>query len=236
MDEREVGQVLAALLSGVRAFAAGEDDGLAVGFAGVQHAREVRLDEARERLTETLGADHPDVVALTDLVEAAQRYSALSSDLLERIRCAPRVRPHELVLSGEVVDRAGRPLPGLRVRLYARDDKHDDLLGDDRSDARGAFHFVFPAGDRRGPGAERPALYVSVDAPDGRRLADTREQAVPQSGSLRFLRIELTGVRADELGVGEPSGAPRQCTATTTRGQRCKRPARPGSAHCALHA
>ena len=236
MDEREVGQVLAALLSGVRAFAAGEDDGLAVRFADVQHARAVRLDEARERVTATLGADHPDVAALTVRVEAAQRFSALSSDLLERIRCAPRVRPHELVLSGELVDRAGRPLPGLRVRLYARDDQHDDLLGDDRSDARGAFHFVFPERDRREPGAEGPALFVVVDAPDGRRLADTREQAVPRSGAVRFLRIERTGVRADDLGVGEPGGPPRRCTATTTRGERCKRPARPGSAHCALHA
>ena len=236
MDERELSRRLAAVLSDVRALAAGEDTTLVTGFADVQRARAGRLAAARGRLTDAQGEDHPDVAALTRRVEAANRFSRRAEDLVEGHRRAPRVRPNELVVSAEVVDRDGRPLPGVRVRLYDRDVTQDDLLGDERSDASGIVHFVFHERDYHERGEGQPELYVVVDAPDGRRLADTREQAVAESGVVRLLRVEVSGVSRHDVAPDPTSTEPQRCAATTAKGHRCKQRARPGSRFCGRHA
>lgn len=235
MDEKQLGGLLAGLVEGVHAYARGEDVNLVAAFARVQTERAERLEQAHRSALQHLGDDHPAVARLGASAETARRYRVHAQDLVEQAEAAPRVRAHELVVSGEVVDAQRRPLHGVRVRLFDRDVREDDLLGDEWTDAKGRFHMVFHERDYYEPGEGEPELYVVIDTADGVRIANTRSQAVPESGVPSFLRVELSRVAADE--VSRPGAVTAgQCTGMTTKGTRCKRPATTGSIRCKLHA
>lgn len=235
MEHTQITDALRTAVAATRGFVADDDERLLDVFAGVQRARAERQEQRRQLLVERLGADHPDVQALTRRRARTVAVGEEVRGLARRSTGAGSVKPHEIRVAGQVVGDDGSPLAGVRVRLYDRDVVDDDLLADVTTDEAGGYSAVFHARDFHESGEEEPELYVVLDDARGSRLADTRARVARESGVASMLRIVLRGRTAEDLPGIDDVVAVETCVATTTKGTRCKRPARAGSSRCAIH-
>lgn len=235
MDNADITDALRTAVAATRGFVADDDDRLLHAFAGVQRARAERQEQRRQLLVERLGADHPEVRALTRRRARTLAVGEEVRSLARRSTGAGPVKPHEIRVAGQVVGEDGSPLAGVRVRLYDRDVVVDDLLADVTTDEAGGYSAVFHARDFHESGEQEPELYLILDDARGSRLADTRALVARESGAASMVRIVLRGRTAADLPGIDDVVSVETCVATTTKGTRCKRPARAGSSRCAIH-
>jgi hypothetical protein len=164
-------------------------------IAGDEDKRSARLARASERLASLLGEDHPRVAALT--TEA--RYSDVSKRALEttatRIERRPPLKEHEWAVYGQVRDASGEPVEGLRVRVFDRDRKFDDLLGDETTDEFGDFSAVYHQRDFEEVGEGLPELYVMVEDAKGDLLYSSEDELRVQPGRAEYFDIVLEAER-----------------------------------------
>ena len=139
----------------------------------------------------------------------------------------------------------GSPLPGMRVGVYDRDERGDDLLGDEITDESGAFRAIYhqrdfqdetqgkskdPAQQSADAGEAVPRLYVTVADSSGKVVFMTDEPVTASPSRSDRFEIVLSG---DRLSAGVPR---TQCTATTAKGTECRNLAAPGGTLCSRHA
>jgi hypothetical protein len=168
-------------------------------------ARAERLAGAEARLAARLGNDHPQTVAARQAAASAVTARTNLQRLAVREASRPAPKPHEWVVFGRVVDAAGEPVGHVRVRVFDRDRKYDDLLGDTTTDEQGDFSVVYHERDFFEAGEGLPELYVRVDDAQGNELYSSRDSVRAQAGRAEYFEIVLAG-KAPEA---KPAPKPR---------------------------
>lgn len=161
-------------------------------FAELQERRATHLSAAEARLKSHLGEDHPRVIALRRAASSAGKLKRTLSTTAERIARRPKISPHEWVVFGQVLDPEGKPVPGVRVRVFDRDRKYDDLLGDTTTDEYGDFSAIYHERDFAEVGEELPELYVMVRDSQGNLLYSSRENVRYNAGRAEYFQIILS--------------------------------------------
>ena len=187
-DPQDPRQALETAVQGVEASQASVADAVARRRA----LRMARLSAASVRLEQELGAEAPDVRALRDTVDAADRWRVALNRRVERERRRPRPGPGEWTAYGQVVDHEGNPAAGLRVQLFAHHRKVEDDVGQDRTDEFGDFR-IGPYRELAfcEPGEEQPELYVRVYGTRNRVVFDGKDQARFRAGRVTHFDIVL---------------------------------------------
>jgi hypothetical protein len=160
-------------------------------FAAVRTARADRLAAARERLESALGADHPRVRALEARTVRARKLLDAVDRTVEDVVHRPRVGPHEWTVFGRVRHAEGKPAAGVRVRVFDKDRRFDDLLGDTRTDAEGRFSAIYHERDFAESGENLPELYVRVEDERGKVLYSSESELRMQAGRVEYFDITL---------------------------------------------
>jgi hypothetical protein len=161
-------------------------------FAELQERRATRLAAAEARLKTQLGEDHPRVVALRRAAAVADKLKRATSTMAERLARWPKLEPDEWVVFGQVLDANGDPAAGLRVRVYDKDRKYDDLLGDTTTDEYGDFATIYHERDFADVGEGLPELYVMVEDESGNLLYSSRDRIRYDVGRAAYFHVVLS--------------------------------------------
>jgi hypothetical protein len=160
-------------------------------FARFQGERASRLEKGLKQIKKDLGEEHPDYVTTK---AAAERAGAINMQLLSqsaRIKNRPKQKPNEWVVFGQVLDATGNPVKGLTVRVFDRDRRYDDLLGETETDEDGDFSVTYHERDFKETGEKMPELYVMVSDAKGMALYTTRDDVRFRAGRSEYFLIRL---------------------------------------------
>jgi hypothetical protein len=222
-------EALQSIIEDLAGHMGGESFGLADRLVALGSARASRAGAARTRLARSLGEDHPRVLELQRREDLLLGVAQRLEDVKRKVDDAPDLRPHEWMAHGRVTLDTGEPLEGMTVRVFDKDRKLDDLLGDIVTDAAGEFRAVYHVRDFADTGEEMPELYVAVFDRRGKPVFSSDTQVRPAVGRSDFFEIILTEQRLEQ-------GMPRsRCTAKTASGERCKNLAIAGTETCSRH-
>lgn len=161
------------------------------GFAALQEQRATRLADAEARLKENLGEDHPRVIALRQTSLAAEELERSLRTTAVRDERLPRPGPLQWMVFGRVLDPTGRPVTNVTVRVFDRDRRYDDLLGDTTTDEYGDFVVVYHERDIAEAGENLPELYVMVEDQQGNSLYSSRDELRFEAGRIEYFEIVL---------------------------------------------
>lgn len=155
-------------------------------------SRTARLAAAAARLEEELGSDADEVVELKARIGQVDSIRAPLDRRAERERRRPRLGPHEWMVYGRVENADRSPAEGVRVRVFDKDRKFDDLLGEAKVDEFGDF-VAGPYHERdfleSGEGA--PELYLKIYGSRNRLLYDGSKQPRFEAGRVEYFEIVL---------------------------------------------
>lgn len=181
-------------------------------FAQMQQSRAARIGAAARVLRTKLGKDDPRVAAAEAAAASVADFGAQVDTQKQRIDRWPAPRANEWMVFGTVVDAQGNPASGLVVRVFDRDRKYDDLLGETETDALGDFSAIYHERDFKETGEKLPELYVMVSDASGKEVYSSR-------GSVRFAsgRSEYFAIR-----LGEAASSTRKAAAPKTATRRKK--------------
>jgi hypothetical protein len=162
-------------------------------------ARVARLVAVAARLEQELGSDSPEVVELKARIVGTDTSRIRLAERGERERRRPDVQPREWMVYGRVVTHDGSPATGVRVRLFDKDRKYDDLLGETRVDEFGDFAigpyevvlFLEAEEPEEGEHAEMPELYLKVYGARNKVVYDGSEDARFGAGRVEYFEIVL---------------------------------------------
>ncbi len=188
-------------------------------FAKLQERRAARLEVAAKGLDQELGKDHPDVVAIKETSKTVVELNSRISLQNARTKSWPKVRPYEWAVFGTVLNVDNKPASGFVVRVYDRDRKYDDLLGESETDANGDFSIIYHERDFKETRENLPELYVMVSDPKGKLVYTSRDSVRFNSGQSEYFAIKL-GKTVRE--AASKSAATSKSTATpksTTSGE-----------------
>jgi hypothetical protein len=157
----------------------------------LQERRAARLEVAAKGLDKELGKDHPDVVALKETSKTVAELNSRISIQNARTKSWPKVRPYEWAVFGSVVNVDNKPASGFFVRIYDRDRKYDDLLGESETDANGDFSIIYHERDFKETRENLPELYVMVSDPKGKLVYSSRDSVRFNSGQSEYFAIKL---------------------------------------------
>lgn len=160
-------------------------------FTKLQERRAARLEVAAKGLDKELGKDHPDVVALKETSKTVAELNSRISIQNARTKSWPKVRPYEWAVFGSVVNVDNKPASGFFVRIYDRDRKYDDLLGESETDANGDFSIIYHERDFKETRENLPELYVMVSDPKGKLVYSSRDSVRFNSGQSEYFAIKL---------------------------------------------
>jgi Transthyretin-like family len=161
------------------------------GFAELQERRATRLADAEVRLKEGLGEDHPRVVALRQSAFAAEDLKRSLRTTAVRDGRLPKLGEHQWMVFGRVLDSGGRPVTGVRVRVFDRDRRYDDLLGETETDEYGDFSVVYHERVFAEAGEDLPELYVMVEDQQEHLLYSSRDELRYEAGRAEYFQIVL---------------------------------------------
>lgn len=160
----------------------------------VARRKEVRMARhavAAVRLAQALGTDNDEARSLRESVRSDDGQRVTLRRRSERERRRPTVKPGERWVQGRVLHADGRPAR-VQVRLFDRDRRNDDFLGEASTDEFGDFSIgPFHERDFRDEGEEAPLLYVIVYGPRREVLHDGKDDARPLRGQVEYLEIAL---------------------------------------------
>jgi 5-hydroxyisourate hydrolase-like protein (transthyretin family) len=190
-------------------------------FAQLQQKRAQRIEAATGSLEKVLGAEHPQVAVLKQNSASAGEFKAQFNTQAERVEKRPKLRANEWMVYGRVYDAAGKPASGLTVRVFDRDRKLDDLLGETETDENGDFHSVYHARDFYEKGENAPELYILVEDAAGNELFSSRENVRPQAGQSEYFVIQLgkvtTKAAAKKRGRPPKAAAAKKASASSAK-------------------
>ncbi len=160
-------------------------------FAALQERRAQRLGLVSKRLEPALGSEHPRVVALKQAASVAGALQRNVAATARREGRRPRVKPHEWAVFGRVVDAKGHPVAGVRVRVFDKDRRYDDLLGETTTDEFGDFAVVYHVRDFLEAGEKAPELYLEVRDKRGQVLFSSEEVLRYNAGRAEYFEVVL---------------------------------------------
>ena len=160
-------------------------------LAQLQQRRIDRLNGAAQALGQELGNDHPMVLALREAAALAEQQNAKLNAQSSRLKAWPKVRSNEWCVFGSVVDAEGKPVAGATVRVYDKEHKLDDLLGETETDDNGDFSVVYHARELAATGENLPELYVMVADVKGNPVYSSRDSIHMNAGQSEYFAIRL---------------------------------------------
>lgn len=160
-------------------------------LARLQKRRAERMNVAAKALTKELGKDHPDVIALKEGAVSAAAIHAEIGVQTARFKRWPKPRADEWAVFGTVLDSKNKPVAGANVRVFDRDRKYDDLLGEAETDKNGDFSVVYRERDFMEHGEKNPDLYVMVSDAMGKQLYSSRDHVRFEAGKSEYFAIQI---------------------------------------------
>lgn len=154
-----------------------------------QAARQVQTE--RRDAVATLNAQYE---ARTTAMEAVviERQRRLEA-YAQRQRQAVPAAPDRFVVAGRVTDRVtGRGLPHVRVRAMDLDRRHDDLLGEVRTDALGYYRIAYTSADIA-ERDENPETYIEVLDNESQVLFTSTKSFIQKAGRSAFIPATVDG-------------------------------------------
>lgn len=189
-------------------------------FAAAQTRRAANLNTATTQLQQVLGEDDPHVIALKRAATSAERFKVVVADRSAQEAWRPRISPFEWLVYGRVIDVHGAPAGGLHVRVFDRDRKYDDLLGDTVTDDQGRFAAVYHQRDFAELRENLPELYVMVEDEAGQVVYTSRNVVRFKAGRAEYFEIQLGQTPAP----AEPKTPPAPTKRTRAVATRAKKP------------
>jgi|GEM_PF-2371236 len=160
-------------------------------FSKLQERRAARLTDAAAVISEQFGKKNPDSVTLQTLADSTSALKTQRDGQATRLKSWPKPRPNEWIVFGTVTDAKGSPVNDLTVRVFDKDRKLDDLLGETNTDENGAFSVTYHERDFKETGENLPDLYVMVSDAAGKLLYSTRDQVRFEAGKSEYFAIQL---------------------------------------------
>lgn len=160
-------------------------------FAQLQQRRADRMTEVAKALRKKLGKDHPQVAALENTAKSLTELKTRLDTQRARLKKWPKPRSNEWMVFGTVIDAQGQPATGLVVRVFDRDRKYDDLLGESETDENGDFSAVYHERDFAETRENLPDLYVMVSDTAGKLLYSSRDNIRFEAGRSEYFAIRL---------------------------------------------
>jgi len=160
-------------------------------FAQLQQRRADRMTEVAAALRKKLGRDHPRVLALENTAKSLAEFKTRLDTQMTRLKKWPKPRANEWAVFGTVTDIQGEPAAGLTVRIFDRDRKYDDLLGETETDENGDFSVTYHERDFAETRENLPELYVMVSDTSGKTLYSSRENVRFEAGKSEYFAIRL---------------------------------------------
>ncbi len=161
-------------------------------FSQLQERRAARLADAAKAISDNFGKKHPDAVALQTLTDTTNEFKSQMDSQATRLKSWPKPRSNEWIVFGTVTDTQDNLVSGLTVRVFDKDRKFDDLLGETNTDENGAFSIVYHERDFKETGENLPDLYVMVSDAAGKLLYSTRDQVRFEAGKSEYFAIQLS--------------------------------------------
>lgn len=199
LNESDQQKVAEALKLGAQKSAAATLPALEM-FVKLQQNRVKRLDAESKQLKDTLGVDHPRVLAAEKIAKSQAVFKEQMDAQVKRVDHLPGLKPNEWSVSGRVLDPAGKPAAGLIINVLDRDRKYDDLLGETTTDEFGDFHVIYHERDFKEMGENLPELYLTVKDAAGNELFSSRDTVRYNAGRVEYFLIQL----------GEKPAAPKK--------------------------
>jgi hypothetical protein len=116
-------------------------------FAQLQQRRATRFKAVETRLTDSLGEDDPQVVALREAAAAAESLKQSLETTAIRAKRRPQITAKDWMVFGTVSNSNRDPVSGVSVRVFDRDGLLDGLLGETQTDEYGDFALVYHESD-----------------------------------------------------------------------------------------
>lgn len=160
-------------------------------FAAAQARRAASLNTAATQLQPVLGENDPRVLTLKRAALSANRFKVVVADRAALEKRIPKISPLEWMTYGRVIDAKGQPVSGLHVRVFDRDRKYDDLLGDTVTDDQGYFAVVYHQRDFAEVREGLPELYVLVEDESGQVVYSSRDAVRFNAGRAEYFEIQL---------------------------------------------
>jgi hypothetical protein len=184
-------------------------------FTQLQQRREQRLNTAAKGLVKPLGKDHPDVIAVENTAKSLNELRTKVSIQSTRLKNWPKTRLNEWIVFGTVIDAQNQPAGGVTVRVYDRDRKYDDLLGETETDANGDFSVVYHERDFKETNENLAELYLMVLDAKGSLLYSSKDNIRFEAGKSEYFAIRLGAqTRAAKTTTKKSAG---QTTKVSTR-------------------
>jgi hypothetical protein len=160
-------------------------------FSQLQELRAARLADAAKAISDNFGKNHPDAAAVQTLADATNGFKAQLDVQATHLKSWPKPRSNEWIVFGTVTDAQDDPQSGLTVRVFDKDRKLDDLLGETSTDENGSFSVVYHERDFKETGENLPDLYVMVSDPTGQLLYSTQDRVRFEAGRSEYFAIRL---------------------------------------------
>jgi hypothetical protein len=161
-------------------------------FTQLQQRRADRMAQTAEALRKKLGKDHPQVVELENTAKSLSELNTHLDTQRARLKKWPKPRANEWMVFGTVTDAEGKPAAGLNVRVFDRDRKYDDLLGETETDENGDFFAIYHERDFAETRENLPELYVMVSDASGKTLYSSQENVRFNAGKSEYFAIRLS--------------------------------------------
>jgi hypothetical protein len=190
LDEMSDSEILQQLEKAVNDTSKANAPALAT-FAKFQEQRASRLNTGLQRIKKDVGEKHPFYAAIKTAAETASTMNMQFKSHATRIQNRPVPKSYEWIVSGQVLDAGGKPAEALTVRVFDRDRKSDDFLGETETDANGEFSVTFHERDFKEAGEQLPELYVNVIDAKGTVLHTTRDNVRFRAGQAEYFLIRL---------------------------------------------
>jgi hypothetical protein len=178
--------------------AAGNGTPVVSAFSQLQARRAERLSAAAKALRDKFGEKDPDAAAVAALAGSAADLKVQLEIQTARAKRWPKPRANEWVVFGTVWDKKGVPAPGLTVRVFDKDRKYDDLLGETETDENGDFAVVYHERDFKETRENLPELYVMVLDVSGKVLYSSQDSVRFGAGRSEYFAIHLGAGRAQK--------------------------------------
>ncbi len=160
-------------------------------FGTLQQRRADRLNTAAKALGKEIGIDHPDVIAMQATAKSVAQMNVTMDAQTTRLKTWTKIRANEWTVFGTVISSDNKPASGMTVRVFDKDRKYDDLLGETETDENGDFSIIYHERDFKETHENFPELYVMVSDAKGNQVYSSRDSVRFNSGQSEYFAIQL---------------------------------------------
>ena len=160
-------------------------------IAQLYENRSTRLKQVADRLEPTLGESHRRVVDLRQAVLITNELERTLKTATVRQKRRPSINPNDWGVFGQILNRASRPVAGLKVVVSDRANRLKDLRRETNTDEYGDFSVLYYERDFAKYEDTLPALFVQVNDSKGNLLFSSDESIRYSPGQVKYFEVRL---------------------------------------------